>query len=202
MAWRRSRLARFGLIGLAAAGLGGAGGLAAGSSVAQIPGSMRPAPPQEVRETFRDWTIACLVWSAPRRVECEMRTTAATGDVGGAAGMVWLRSSERWLEGVRFRLDDSALDVSRGVRLWVDSSMFSPEFACKPFPLERNTCAVHDIDVNRRLVERLITAQRVSAVGLSPKDGGKAEVRFSLLGFRAALERTEQLGAEAGTPSM
>lgn len=153
---------------------------------------------QEYAETFKDWKLYCQVWEATRRVECEL---AARGANDRTARLVWLRSTERWLEGLRFRVEPDVLHLDKPVRIWADNSVFRPEFPCKAFPLETNTCAIQDPETNRKLVERLFSAQQVSAVGQTPA-GAKSEVRFSLNGFKAAVERTEQIRAAVGSPWM
>ena len=156
-------------------------------------------PFQEYAETHKDWKLYCQIWTANPRVECEL---ASRNGSDKSSRVVWLRSSERWLDGLRFRLDEAGTDVSKPIRVWVDGALFRPEFPCKPFSFEPNTCAVSDPDTNRKLVEKMMGGKReVSAVGSSPT-GAKSEVRFSLNGFKAALERMEQLRAEAGTPWM
>lgn len=153
---------------------------------------------QEFEETVKGWKLYCQLWPATRRVECEL---SARGTNDRSARLVWLRSTERWLDGLRFRVDAEALDLARPVRVWVDRALFKPEYPCKPFPYETNTCALTDPETNRRLVEKLTGAQEVSVVGQSP-GGAKTEVRFGLAGFKAALERTEELRATLGTPWM
>lgn len=184
---------------LAGAAVMGAG-TAFSTTVAQSPDSAPPRvkPFEEYAETHKDWRLYCQVWNESRRVECEL--ASRTGN-DKSSRIFWLRSSERWLEGLRFRLDESGTDVTKGVRVWVDNSLFRPEFPCKPFAFEPNTCAVADPATNQKLVERLMTGQQVSAVGLSP-GGGKAEVRFSLNGFKEAVSRMEQLRKEVGIPWM
>ncbi len=153
---------------------------------------------QEYEESVKSWKLYCQVWTAPRRVECEL---SARGANDRAARLVWLRSTERWLDGLRFRVDGEALAVDRPVRVWVDRALFRPEFPCKPFPFETNTCAVTDPDTNRKLADKMAGGQEVSAVGQSPA-GAKAEIRFPLAGFKAVLERSEQIRAAAGVPWM
>lgn len=162
-----------------------------------------PAPPDgrpflEYDESFKGWKLYCQIWPATRRVECEL---SARGVNDRNARLVWLRSTERWLDGLRFRTEGESLEISKPVRVWIDKGVFKPEFPCKPFPFETNTCAVTDPETNRKLVERLLSGQEVSAVGQSPT-GAKAEIRFALAGFKAAVERTEQLRASAGPPWM
>jgi len=160
------------------------GAVLAGAGAAQAQSAAKPF--REYAETHKDWKLYCQVWSATRRVECEL--TSRNGS-DRSSRIVWLRSSERWLDGLRFRLDDSGTDVTKGIRVWVDSAVFRPEFPCKPFPFEPNTCAVSDPDTNQKLVEKLMGAKKeVSAVGVSP-GGAKSEVRFSLNGFKAAVDR-------------
>ncbi|WP_209766042.1 invasion associated locus B family protein [Azospirillum rugosum] len=161
-------------------------------TMAQAPAS--PNAFREVTETFKDWKLYCQVWSAPKRLECELGSRPGSDR---RSRLVWLRSSERWLEGLRFRLDDAGTDLGRKVRVWVDDSVFRPEFPCQPFTFESNTCAVSDPATNQKLVEKLLSGKEVSAVGVSPA-GTKSEVRFSLNGFKAAVERMEQIRREAG----
>ncbi|WP_029007592.1 hypothetical protein [Azospirillum halopraeferens] len=196
---RRSGALAGGLLtALAAAGF--AGTVSAGdpaASSATLLSRMAAAPAfREYAETHQNWKLYCQVWSEPRRVECELGTRRASGP-RKASRLVWLRSSERWMEGLRFRLEDQSIDIDKGVRLWVDQSLFRPEFPCTRFPYEPGTCAVSDRAVNDRLVERMRSADKVSAVGLSPA-GEKVEIFFYLKGFRAALERMEELRRQAG----
>ncbi|AWK85639.1 hypothetical protein DEW08_05210 [Azospirillum thermophilum] len=183
--WRSAR--RFGLLLAGLTGLWTAGAAAQGA-----------APFQDYSETFKDWKLYCQVWPATRRVECEL---TARGANDRSARLVWLRSTERWLEGLRFRVEPGALDIDRPVRVWVDNGLFRPEFPCRRFALETNTCAVQDPELNRRLVEKLSGGDQVSAVGQTPA-GAKSEIRFSLKGFKAAVERSEQIRASVGTPWM
>lgn len=171
----------------------------ASASEAQVPGraGTPPPPPAEVTETFKDWKLYCQVWAEPRRVECEIATRAGAG-TNRLSRVVWLRSSRSWLDGLRFRVEERALDVNRVVRVWIDESLFRPEFPCKPFAFEPNTCTVMDPAVNERLVERMRDAKRVSVVGTEPGTGRKADIGFPLAGFSAAVERMEQIRAEAG----
>ena len=162
-----------------------------------------PVPPDgrpflEYDESFKNWKLYCKVWPATRRVECELSTRGVNDRT---ARLVWLRSTERWLDGLRFRAEGDALEIGKPVRVWIDRGVFKPEFPCKPFPFETNTCAVNDPDTNRRLVERLFSGQEVSAVGQTPT-GAKAEIRYPLAGFKAAVERSEQLRTLAGLPWM
>ncbi|MBP2231390.1 invasion protein IalB [Azospirillum agricola] len=192
--WRGTLL---GLVALAAAGLAPSG------RAAEPPPALLPSPPDgraflEHEESVKGWKLYCRTWTATRRVECEL---SARGINDRTARLVWLRSTERWLDGLRFRVEAEALELGRPVRVWVDRGLFRPEFPCKPFPFETNTCAVADPDTNRKLVDRLSAAQEVSVVGQSPS-GAKAEVRFPLAGFKAALERSEEIRAAAGTPWM
>ncbi|WP_448203325.1 invasion associated locus B family protein [Azospirillum sp. sgz302134] len=172
------------------------GAVLAGAAVDGSPASAQsPSPPfQEFSETFKDWKLYCQVWSASRRLECELGSR--TGSDRNSR-IVWLRSSERWMEGLRFRLDVAGTDLNKPLRVWVDNSVFRPEFPCKPFAFESNTCAVPDPGTNQKLVEKMMGGKEVSAVGSSPT-GTKSEVRFSLSGFKAAVERMEQLRREAG----
>jgi len=162
-----------------------------------------PAPPPgrdflEYDEAVRSWKLYCRVWPADRRVECDL---SARGVNDRRARLVWLRSTERWLDGLRFRADAEALDLSKPIRVWTGKTLFRPEFPCKPFPFETNTCAILDPAVNRSLVERMADAPELSVVGQSPT-GAKTEIRFPMAGFKAALDRVEQLRAAAGTPWM
>lgn len=157
-----------------------------------------PRPFQEFSETFKDWKLYCQVWPRTGRVECEIATRGANDR---SARLVWLRSTERWLDGLRFRTETAALDIEKPVRIWVDSRIFRPEFPCRPFPFETNTCAVQDAEINRKLVERMSGGKQVSAVGQTPA-GEKSEIRYSLDGFKAAVERTEEIRAATGTPWM
>ncbi|CAO3373979.1 hypothetical protein [Azospirillum argentinense] len=149
---------------------------------------------REHAETFKDWRLYCQVWSEPRRAECELLSRPGSDR---RSRLVWLRSSERWLEGMRFRLDDGTMDLSKIVRVWVDRALFRPEYPCERFEWETNTCAVVDPETNAKLVDRLTPGKEVSAVGSAPA-GGKAEVRFSLNGLKPALERMEEIRREAG----
>jgi invasion protein IalB len=162
-----------------------------------------PTPPDgrsfvEYDETFKGWKLYCQLWPATRRTECEISTRGANDR---SARLLWLRSTERWLDGLRFRFEVGALEADKPVRIWTDKTVFRPEFPCKPFPFESNTCAVTDPEINRKLVEKLFTAQEVAAVGQTAV-GTKAEIRFALTGFKAAVERTEQLRASLGAPWM
>ncbi len=162
------------------------------------PNAFRPNTFREITESFKDWKLYCQVWSAPKRLECELGSRPGSDR---RSRLVWLRSSERWLEGLRFRLDDAGTDLGRKLRVWVDDSVFRPEFPCQPFTFESNTCAVSEPATNQKLVEKLLSAKEVSAVGVSPA-GAKSEVRFSLNGFKAAVERMEQIRREAGSAWM
>lgn len=165
-------------------------------AMAQDPaqGATGPNAFHEVAETFKDWKLYCQVWSATKRLECEVGSRPGSDR---RSRVVWLRSSERWMEGLRFRLDDAGTDLGKKLRVWVDSALFRPEFPCQPFAFESNTCAVSDPATNQKLVERMMSGKEVSAVGQSP-GGTKSEVRFSLNGFKAAVERMEQIRREAG----
>lgn len=152
----------------------------------------------EYEETVKGWKLYCQLWPATRRTECEISARSSTDR---NARIVWLRSTERWLDGLRFRLEVGAMELDKPVRVWADKTVFRPEFPCKPFPFESNTCAVTDPETNRKLVERLFTAQEVAAVGQNAM-GTKVEVRFPLAGFKAVVERTDQLRATLGAPWM
>lgn len=160
-----------------------------------------PPPPVEYAETYERWRLYCQRWRAPDRVECEIGTRVGVG-TNANSRVLWLRSTERPLDGLRFRLDGGAVDAAGPIRLWVDQTLFRPEFPCKPFPYDVNTCVVADPATNAALVDRMTSAATVSAVGLAPGTKTKAEVRFPLTGFRAAVERMEQIRAEAGVPWM
>lgn len=179
-----------------------AGGVTAGPGIGALAQSASPAPGprafQEFAETFKDWKLYCQVWNATGRVECEI---AARGANDRSARLVWLRSTERWLDGLRFRVEAQALEIDKPVRIWVDNRIFRPEFPCKPFQFESNTCAIDDPETNRKLVERMFTGQQISAVGQTPS-GAKSEIRYSLNGFRSAVERSEEIRAAVGTPWM
>ena len=173
------------------------GGLIAGFLLlAALPAAAQSPAYREYSETFKDWRLYCQVWSEPRRVECEMLSRPGSDR---RSRLVWLRSSERWMEGLRFRLNEEAMDLSRIVRVWVERALFRPDNPCERFEWETNTCAVSDADTNAKLVERLASAKSVSIVGSAPA-GGKAEIRFSLNGFKPALERMEDIRREAGVP--
>ena len=161
---------------------------------APIQAQSQPPAYREHSETFKDWRLYCQVWSEPSRVECELLSRPGSDR---RSRLVWLRSSERWLEGLRFRLDEQTMDLSKIVRVWVDRALFRPEYPCERFEWETNTCAVVDPETNAKLVERLTPGKEVSAVGSAPA-GGKAEVRFSLTGLKPALERMEEIRREAG----
>lgn len=170
-------------------------------AAAQIPGRTQNVlePPQEYSETYKDWKLYCQVWPSPKRIECEIATRLGTGSNPNSR-LVWLRSSDRWLDGLRFRLDPALLSARNPIRLWIDNDLFRPEFPCTPFAFEPNTCAVADPKVTRELAESMKPANKVSAVGLAPDTGRKATISFPLAGFTAAVERTEQLREEAGVP--
>jgi invasion protein IalB len=162
-----------------------------------------PTPPDgrpfvEYDETIKGWKLYCQLWPATRRTECEISTRGVNDR---NARLVWLRSTERWLDGLRFRFEVGALEADKPVRIWADKAVFRPEFPCKPFPFESNTCAVADPEINRKLVEKLFVTQEVAAVGQTAA-GAKAEVRFALAGFKAAVERTDQLRTSLGAPWM
>lgn len=187
------------LRGVVAGTIGMAGLALAATAAAQIPGRTQNvlAAPQEYSETYKDWKLYCQVWPSPKRVECEIATRFGAGSNRNSR-LVWLRSSDSWLDGLRFRLDETVLTVRKPIRIWIDNDLFRPEFPCTPFAFEPNTCAVNDPKVNRRLVEEMKSANKVSAVGIDPDTGRKATISFPLTGFTAAVERTEQLREEAG----
>ncbi|MGQ9366031.1 hypothetical protein [Azospirillum sp. A39] len=151
---------------------------------------------QEYSETYRDWKLYCQLWSRPQRAECEVGTRRGSGP-HKASRLVWLRSSERWMDGLRFRLDERSVDIAKGVRLWFGPNLVRPEFPCERSRFERSTCTVTDSAVNERLVQRMADSESMSAVGLSPA-GEKVEVFFSLKGFREAVERMDELRLQAG----
>ncbi|MBK1837676.1 hypothetical protein JHL17_09635 [Azospirillum sp. YIM B02556] len=170
--------------------------LAAATSVAAAPAVADDRPFQEFDETFKSWKLYCQLWSGTRQVECEL---SARGVNDRTARLVWLRSTERWREGLRFRVSAESLDLDRLVRVWADRAVFKPDSPCKPYRFETNTCAVTDPDLNRRMLEKIAPAPEVSIVGQSPA-GEKTEVRFPLAGFREALERSDAVRAMAGRP--
>ncbi len=191
------------LVGALAMGTRPAWAQAADSSAAPPAAAASPIPSDgrpfvEYDETIKGWKLYCQLWPATRRTECELSTRGVNDR---NARLVWLRSTERWLDGLRFRLEVGTLEIDKPVRIWADKTVFRPEFPCKPFAFESNTCAVTDPEINRKLVEKLFTAQEVSAVGQTAA-GAKAEVRFALAGFKAAVERTDQLRATLGAPWM
>lgn len=153
-------------------------------------------PFREFDETFKSWKLYCQIWTANRQVECEL-TARGTND--RTARLVWLRSTDKWREGLRFRVNAESLDLDKLVRVWADRAVFKPDSPCKPYRFETNTCAVTDPDINRRMVEKMAPAPEVSIVGQSPA-GEKTEVRFPLAGFREALERSDAIRAMAGRP--
>lgn len=153
-------------------------------------------PFREFDETFKSWKLYCQLWTGTRQVECELSTR---GINDRTARLVWLRSTDRWREGLRFRVSAEALDLDKLVRVWADRAVFKPDSPCKPFRFETNTCAVTNPDINRRMVEKIAAAPEVSIVGQSPA-GEKKEVRFPLSGFREALERSDAIRAMAGRP--
>lgn len=160
-----------------------------------LPFSSRVRPAfEEHTESFQSWGIYCQVWKQSSRVECELSSRQVAGT---QARVVWLRSTERWFEGLRFRLPEENFDLSRKLRLWIDKAVFTPEFPCEQILFEANTCAVTDANINLRLVDRLSGAAFLSAVGVTAA-GGKAEVRFPLNGFAQALARMEELRVDAG----
>lgn len=171
--------------------------LALAMLIAAMPTAMADTRPfQEFDETFKSWKLYCQLWTATRQVECEL-TARGTND--RTARLVWLRSTEKWREGLRFRVSAESLDLDKLVRVWADRAVFKPDSPCKPYRFETNTCAVTDPDINRRMVERIAPAPEVSIVGQSPA-GEKTEVRFPLAGFREALERSDAIRAMAGRP--
>lgn len=153
-------------------------------------------PFREFDETFKSWKLYCQLWTGTRQVECEL-TARGTND--RTARLVWLRSTEKWREGLRFRVSAESLDLDKLVRVWADRAVFKPDSPCKPYRFETNTCAVTDPDINRRMVEKMVPAPEVSIVGQSPASE-KTEVRFPLAGFREALERSDAIRAMAGRP--
>ncbi|PWC81202.1 hypothetical protein TSH100_27935 [Azospirillum sp. TSH100] len=166
-----------------------------------IPGAVPAAvaddrPFREFDESFKNWKLYCQLWTGTRQVECELSTR---GINDRTARLVWLRSTDRWREGLRFRVSADSLDLDRLVRVWADRAVFKPDSPCKAFRFETNTCAVSDPDINRRMVEKIAPAPEVSIVGQSPA-GEKTEVRFPLSGFREAVERSEAIRALAGRP--
>jgi hypothetical protein len=166
-------------------------------SVGAAPAAMANNRPfQEFDETFKSWKLYCQLWTSTRQVECEL-TARGTND--RTARLVWLRSTEKWREGLRFRVSAESLDLDKLVRVWADRAVFKPDSPCKPYRFETNTCAVTDPDINRRMVERIAPAPEVSIVGQSPA-GEKTEVRFPLAGFREAVERSDAIRAMAGRP--
>ncbi len=166
-------------------------------SAGAIPAAMaNDRPFEEFDETFKSWKLYCQLWTATRQVECEL---IARGTNDRTARLVWLRSTEKWREGLRFRVSADTLDLDRMVRVWSDRAVFKPDSPCNPYRFETNTCAVTDPDINRRMVERIAPAPEVSIVGQSPA-GEKTEVRFPLAGFREALERSDAIRAMAGKP--
>lgn len=158
-----------------------------------------PAPAfQEFTETFKGWKLYCQVWSDTKRVECELGSRPGSDR---KSRLVWLRSTERWMEGIRLRLDDAGTDVDKGVRIWVDNTLIRPELSCKPFPFESGTCAISDPATNHAMVEKMVAAKGLTAVGQTPA-GAKSEIRFSLNGFKEAVERMEQIRRGAGSAWM
>jgi invasion protein IalB len=153
-------------------------------------------PFRDFDETFKSWKLYCQLWTGTRQVECELSTR---GINDRTARLVWLRSTDRWREGLRFRVSAEFLDLDKLVRVWADRAVFKPDSPCKPFRFETNTCAVTDPDLNRRMVEKIAAAPEVSIVGQSPA-GEKTEVRFPLSGFREAVERSDAIRAMAGRP--
>ncbi|WP_042696167.1 hypothetical protein [Azospirillum sp. B506] len=167
------------------------------AAAAAAPAAMADDRPfREFDETFKSWKLYCQLWTGTRQVECELSTRGVNDRT---ARLVWLRSTDRWREGLRFRVSAESLDLDRLVRVWADRAVFKPDSPCKSFRFETNTCAVTDPDINRRMVEKIAPAPEVSIVGQSPA-GGKTEVRFPLAGFREAVERSEAVRAMAGRP--
>lgn len=151
-------------------------------------------PFREFDESFKNWKLYCQLWTGTKQVECELSTR---GINDRTARLVWLRSTDRWREGLRFRVSADSLDLDKLVRVWADRAVFKPDSPCKLFRFETNTCAVNDPDINRRMVEKITSAPEVSIVGQSPA-GEKTEVRFPLAGFREAVERSDAIRAMAG----
>lgn len=171
--------------------------LAAVISAATAPAAVADDRPfREFDESFKNWKLYCQLWPETRQVECELSTR---GINDRTARLVWLRSTDRWREGLRFRVSADSLDLDKLVRVWADRAVFKPDSPCKPFRFETNTCAVNDPDINRRMVEKITPAPEVSIVGQSPA-GEKTEVRFPLAGFREAVERSDAIRAMAGRP--
>ncbi|MBP2299613.1 hypothetical protein [Azospirillum picis] len=176
--------------------------LASGPATAGAPARQPlPAPPGgrpflEYDESFKAWKLYCQIWPATRQVECELSTRGVNDRT---ARLVWLRSTERWRQGLRFRVAADSLDLDKLVRIWAARAVFKPDAPCRPYRLETNTCAVEDPDINRRMVETIAPAPEVSIVGQSPA-GEKTEVRYALAGFREAVERSDALRAMAGRP--
>ncbi|MCW2246673.1 invasion protein IalB [Azospirillum fermentarium] len=167
--------------------------------LAAQPARAQEPPLREVTEQAGAWRLYCQIWSAPRRLECEIISRQSMGSSRGGA-LVWYRSSTRWAEGLRFRLDGSGIDVDKGVRVWIDNGLFRPEFPCKPYELEPGSCVVSDPAANTALVQRMAAGREtVSAVGVSPS-GAKVDVFFSLKGFRDIIEKMEQVREQAGIP--
>lgn len=173
--------------------------LLAGLLAAQ-PARAQEPPLREVTEQAGAWRLYCQIWSAPRqRLECEIITRQTMGSSRDGA-LVWYRSSTRWLEGLRFRLEGTGIDVAKGVRVWIDTGLFRPEFPCKPYDFEPGACVVNDPDTNAALVQRMAAGREtVSAVGLTPS-GTKVDVFFSLKGFREILQKMDEIGKQAGIP--
>ena len=171
--------------------------LAAVISAATAPAAVADDRPfREFDESFKNWKLYCQLWTGTKQVECELSTR---GINDRTARLVWLRSTDRWREGLRFRVSADSLDLDKLVRVWADRAVFKPDSPCKPFRFETNTCAVNDPDINRRMVEKITSAPEVSIVGQSPA-GEKTEVRFPLAGFREAVERSDAIRAMAGRP--
>jgi Invasion protein B, involved in pathogenesis len=182
---------RFGLI---------VGAMLAATDVAPAPtAAQSPAPPfQEFAETFKAWKLYCQVWSDTKRVECELGSRTGSDR---KSRLVWLRSTERWMEGLRLRLDGAGTDLDKGVRIWVDNALIRPESSCKPFAFESGTCTIPDPATNHALVDKMLTGKGVTVVGQTP-DGAKSEIRFSLTGFKEAVERMEQIRRGTGSAWM
>lgn len=158
-----------------------------------------PPPLREVTEQSGAWRLYCQIWTSPRRLECEAITRQVMGGNRDGA-LVWYRSSTRWMEGLRFRLDNSGIDVSKGVRVWIDNTLFRPEFPCKAYDYEPGACVVNDPAANATLVQRMAAGREtVSAVGLSPS-GTKTDIFFSIKGFREIVQKMEEVRDQAGIP--
>lgn len=167
--------------------------------LAALPARAQEPALREVTEQAGAWRLYCQIWSAPRRLECEIITRQTMGASHNGA-LVWYRSSTRWAEGLRFRLDGTGIDTGKGVRVWIDNGLFRPEFPCKPYDLEPGACVVNDPAVTAALVQRMAAGREtVSAVGSSPS-GAKVDVFFSLKGFREIVQKMDQVREQAGIP--